>query len=94
MDSEDKEFDAEIDSDCDSAYTEDYETEYPPTSACDDSGMSNPQTHLHSSINGHLTDRDVDTEFLHIHETVHVPLSDDGGLEHAEISNCENHNSE
>ncbi|KAF7376996.1 hypothetical protein MSAN_00117500 [Mycena sanguinolenta] len=37
VDSEGKEFDADIDSDCNSARAEDYESEYSPTLACDDS---------------------------------------------------------
>ncbi|KAF7340647.1 hypothetical protein MSAN_02136700 [Mycena sanguinolenta] len=39
VDSEDDAFDADIDSDCNSAYAGGYESDYPPPSACDDSDL-------------------------------------------------------
>ncbi|KAJ6462910.1 hypothetical protein C8R45DRAFT_524476 [Mycena sanguinolenta] len=71
MNSDDEDFDADIDSDCNSTDTEDYESEYPLTSACGDS--------------------DVDTEFVHIQEIFHEPVSRDGGSEHTVTANCESH---
>ncbi|KAF7340621.1 hypothetical protein MSAN_02133800 [Mycena sanguinolenta] len=37
VDSDGKDFDADINSGCNSLYTDDYESECPPTSVCDDS---------------------------------------------------------
>ncbi|KAJ6462841.1 hypothetical protein C8R45DRAFT_523751 [Mycena sanguinolenta] len=75
VNSEDEHFDADIDSDCDPAYAEDYESEseYPPTSPCDDS------------------DLDVDAGSSHIQEIVQDPVSGDGVSENTEKTNCEGH---
>ncbi|KAJ6462847.1 hypothetical protein C8R45DRAFT_523886 [Mycena sanguinolenta] len=70
---DDEDFDADIDSDRNSAHIDNDESEYPSTSACGDSGLN------------------VDTEFVHIQEIVHEPVSGRGESERTEISNCENH---
>ncbi|KAF7357090.1 hypothetical protein MSAN_01303100 [Mycena sanguinolenta] len=51
--------DADVDSDCNSPCTEDYESEYPPTSACDDfdldtdAGSSHSQETVHDPLSRH-----------------------------------------
>ncbi|KAF7377034.1 hypothetical protein MSAN_00121500 [Mycena sanguinolenta] len=45
VDSDDEDFDADIDSDCRSTYTEDYESEYPPSSTGDDSDVEAESLH-------------------------------------------------
>ncbi|KAJ6462872.1 hypothetical protein C8R45DRAFT_1107946 [Mycena sanguinolenta] len=60
MNSEDRDFDADIDSDCNSACAEAYESEseYPPTSPCDDSDLdvdaesSHNQKTVHDRVSG------------------------------------------
>ena len=94
MDSEGENFDGDVDSDCNSTYPEDYESEYSPASAGDDFGMPDPRPHLHTWINPQLTELDADTEFLHNQENVHDPVSGDGGSEHTEIANCKDQESE
>ncbi|KAJ6462928.1 hypothetical protein C8R45DRAFT_1220424 [Mycena sanguinolenta] len=85
VDSDNEDFDA----DSDSAHTEDYESEYPPTSACDKSSTPNPLPSFASLMNGQLTDLHVDAELSHNPENVYNPVSGDDGPEHTEIANCE-----
>ncbi|KAF7340661.1 hypothetical protein MSAN_02138100 [Mycena sanguinolenta] len=73
VDSGDEHFDADIDSDHRSGYTE-CESEHGSTSACDDS------------------DLDIDTGSSYIQEIVPDPAGENCRLEHAESSNCDNHN--
>ncbi|KAF7377045.1 hypothetical protein MSAN_00122600 [Mycena sanguinolenta] len=47
------EFDAYVDSDCNSAYREDCESEYPPTSACDDSDLHVDAESSHNQETGY-----------------------------------------
>ncbi|KAJ6462839.1 hypothetical protein C8R45DRAFT_523687 [Mycena sanguinolenta] len=51
--SDGEDFDADVHSDCNSVYTEDYETEYPSTTACGDSDLELDTEFLHTQKNVH-----------------------------------------
>ncbi|KAF7377040.1 hypothetical protein MSAN_00122100 [Mycena sanguinolenta] len=53
VDSDFEKFDADIDSDCNSAYTEHYESEYPLTSACNDSNLAADAEAMHHERDVH-----------------------------------------
>ncbi|KAF7377011.1 hypothetical protein MSAN_00119100 [Mycena sanguinolenta] len=83
-DSEDEHFDADVDSGSNSAYIYDYESEYPCTSACNDSGASDSQPHTEYWTV-------ITVESSHKQETVHDLAGKNCESEHPEWSNCTNH---
>ncbi|KAF7377037.1 hypothetical protein MSAN_00121800 [Mycena sanguinolenta] len=86
---DDEDFNAGIDSDCDSAHIDDYESEYGPNSACDDSGTPNPASFIFFESQ---TNPDVDAESSHSEADFHDPAGENRSPEPTEISNYANHN--